>query len=480
MKKILFVGSECVPFIKTGGLADVMGSLPKALNEQGCDVRVAMPFYKCIPEKYRSQAEYLTHFQMDIGPNMYYVGVMTLKWDGVTYYFIDNEEFFSDGDPYTDMARDIGKFAYFDKAVLSALSVIGFLPEIIHCHDWQASLIPVYLRTLFADTRMARHAKCVMTIHNMRFQGVHNIEVMQRVTGLPSDVFTPDRMEFHEDANMLKGGLVYADKISTVSNNYAGEIKTFEYGEGLAGVMSFYHWKLCGIVNGIDWEMYNPATDEEIYKTYTTATATKGKAENKRRLQEEWGLEQAPDKLMIGLVSRLTDQKGLDLVSAIMDRLIDGNTQFVLIGTGEDRYENLFRDLENRYKGQVCANIMYSDERAHKLYAAADAMLVPSRFEPCGLTQLIAMRYGAIPVVRETGGLKDTVMPYNEFDQSGTGFSFDLYNADIFLDILNYAKTVYFTQKKEWAGLVKRAMEADFSWKNSAKQYVEMYDELLQ
>lgn len=478
--KILFIGSECCPFVKTGGLADVMGSLPQALAAEGMDVRVMLPNYRCIPETYRKQMKYLNRFYMKMEHDRpeRYVGVLTLTLDGITYYFIDNEEYFSQGNPYTDMANDIRRYVFFDKACMAAIPVTGFLPDVIHCHDWQTGLIPVYLRTLFCDTEMARRAKCVFTIHNLKFQGIANMNTMKYLSGLPDYAFTADRVGFWKEANMLKGALVYADKITTVSNTYAGEIKTREFGEKLDGVISHFHRKLCGIVNGIDYKVYDPATDGKLYQNYSVRDVTEGKRQNKRKLQEELGLERDGGKFMIGLISRLTDQKGLDLVSGIMDKMIDTHTQFVLIGTGDRKYEDAFRYYENRYKGKVCSNIMYSDERAHKLYAAADVMLVPSKFEPCGLTQLISFRYGTLPVVRETGGLKDTVRAYNEYAETGNGFSFDAYRADYLLNTVNYAKHIFYDRPGSWQAMTKRAMQEDYSWGASAKQYVRMYQYL--
>lgn len=478
--KILFAGSECVPFVKTGGLADVMGALPKALAAKGCDVRVILPFYTCIPEKYRKMATPIAHFDMDLGafPGKLYVGVLGLNLDGIQYYFIDNLDFFNQGNPYTNIANDIGRYAFFDKAVLAALPVIGFQPDIIHCHDWQAGLIPVYLRTLFKDTPLAR-AKTVMTIHNLRFQGNNETNIVRAITGLPDYVFNYQGICQGVDANMLKGGIVFSDMVTTVSKTYAEEIKTHEYGEQLEGVTSYYNRKLRGIVNGIDTVVYDPAKDKHIFKTFTSKTVINGKKANKLGIQKELGLVQDENKFVIALISRLTDQKGLDLVNAVINQILDKHTQFILIGTGEHHYEAIFRNLENTHKGQVSSNIMYSDERAHKVFAASDVMLVPSRFEPCGLTQLMAMRYGTLPVVRETGGLKDTVQPYNEYTESGTGFSFDRYDAGLLLNTINYAKTVYFTRRSSWDAMVKRAMEQDFSWGASAQIYCDMYRDLL-
>ena len=480
MRTVLLVGSECYPFVKTGGLADVMSALPKALVKDGWDARVILPLYGCIDEKYRSQMTPVCEFWMDMGQDhrTYYVGIKTMSMGGVTYYFVDNESLFFWGNPYSEMANDLERFIYFDKAVLSALPVIGWIPDILHCNDWQAGLVPVFLRTLFKDTEVGQKCRVIMTVHNLRFQGIHNIQTIKYLSGLPDYCFEPDQLSDHIDANMLKGGMVYSDKITTVSNSYAEEIKTPEYGEGLDPVLSYHSYKLCGIVNGIDYDNYNPETDKKIFKNYNVKNFAEGKKANKLALQEELGMEQNADKMVIGLISRLTDQKGLDLLMPIMDGIIDGNTQFVLLGTGNAEYENAFRYFENKYKGTVSSSIMYSDERSRKIYAAAEAMLVPSRFEPCGLTQLMAMRYGAVPIVRETGGLRDTVEAYNDFENTGTGFSFYDYRPDVLYDTINHAKTIYFTQPDRWHELVERDMNQNNSWENAAKNYEALYDSL--
>lgn len=480
-KKVLFVGSECYPFVKTGGLGDVMYALPKALNKVGCDARVILPKYRCIPWEYQEKMEYIHNFYMDLrrdGKN-YYVGVFKYEMDGVTYYFIDNEELFSEGNPYTSIPNDVVKFTYFCKAALAVLPIVDFIPDIIHCHDWQASLVPIYLRTLFSNTETCRRAQTIMTIHNLKFQGVCNLDTLRFWSGLPDDVFTDGVLKDGIDANMLKGGLTYANKISTVSNTYAGEIKTATYGEHLDQHIGYHHMKLCGIVNGIDYDMYNPKTDSYIYENYSIKDVIEKKKKNKRALQEELGLEQDTGKFVVGIISRLTDQKGLDLINFIMNALVDPYTQVAVLGTGDPRYEESFRYYENHFKGRVCSNIMYSEERAHKIYAGADALLVPSQFEPCGLTQLIAMHYGTVPIVRETGGLKDTVQAYNEYEETGNGFSFYEYNANQLLNIVNYAKTVYFTRRESWDAMVKRDMEQDVSWARSATQYKALYDSML-
>ena len=481
MRRILFAASECVPFIKTGGLADVCGALPKEFDKEEWDIRVVIPNYTCIPENWRNQFEYVTHFYMNCGSYIQnkYVGVLRYKMDGITYYFIDNQEYFDCFLPYGDIRRDVEKFIFFDKAVLSMLPLINFQPQIIHCHDWETGFIPVYLRTEFQGDMFFWGMKSIMTIHNLKFQGIWDVKTVKGLTGLPTDLFVPDKLEFKKDANMLKGGLVYADYITTVSDTYAQEIQTSYYGEGLDGLLSARHMDMQGIVNGIDYGVYNPATDEKIYVNYSSDNHRKKKFMNKERLQEELGLAVDKKRFMIGLISRLTDQKGLDLINYVIERIIDDYTQFVVIGTGDPQYENMLRHFAWKYPDKISANICYSDDLAHKLYAAADAFLMPSRFEPCGLTQMISFRYGTIPIVRETGGLKDTVQAYNEYDNVGDGFSFTNYNGEEMLNIINYSKHIYFDKKRQWNQMIDRAMANDYSWNASKFKYEGLYKYLM-
>ena len=481
-RSVAFIGSECYPFVKTGGLGDVMYALPKALIAQNCDVKVILPRYKCIPQKYQEKMVYRGAFHMDLCADgrTYYVGIMEYVWDGVVYDFIDNEEFFSEGRPYTNLIDDIPKFCYFGKAALAALNYMDWIPDVIHCHDWQAGLVPIYLRTMFDNTPIAR-SKVMITIHNLRFQGIYNIPTIKYWSGLPDYVFNKDVLkQGYDDANMFKGGLAYANMITTVSGTYAGEIQTPFYGENLDAHLRYHSGKLHGIVNGIDYDMWDPSKDELLNAPYSAADVIEKKKANKLALQEELGLEKDEGKFVIGLISRLTNQKGLDLVNAIIPDLIDGNTQIVVLGTGDAVYEDSFRYYESAYKGSVCSNIMYDEGRAHKIYAGADALMVPSQFEPCGLTQLIAMHYGTVPIVRETGGLKDTVAPYNQYTGEGNGFTFDRYEAGLLLDACNRAKTLYFENREGWDEMVQRDMYKDVSWENSAKQYRALYVEMTQ
>ena len=476
-RSVAFIGSECYPFVKTGGLGDVMSALPKSLAKLNIDVKVIIPRYKCIPQKFQEKMEYRGSFDMNLCSDgkQYYVGIMEYHEDGVVYDFIDNDEFFSWGNPYTNLIDDIPKFCYFAKAALAALNYLNWTPDVVHCHDWQAALVPLYLRTCFQDTDVGR-AISVLTIHNLKFQGIYDRKKIQYWSGLPDYVFNKDCMiQNWLDANMLKGGITYSNKVTTVSNTYAWEIQTEEYGEGLAEHLRYHNNKILGIVNGIDTDIWNPATDKLLAADYDEKSAIKNKKVNKKALQESLGLDVDEHKMVIGLISRLTNQKGLDLVNDVIPGIMDEHTQVVVLGTGDSQYENTFRYYENKYKGNFCAYIAYNENVAHNIYAGCDALLVPSRFEPCGLTQLIAMRYGAVPIVRETGGLKDTVQPYNMFENTGNGFTFDRYESGLLYDAINRAKTLYFENRKSWDDMVIRDMDKDVSWEKSAKQYKDMY-----
>ena len=476
-RSVAFIGSECYPFVKTGGLGDVMSALPKSLAKLNIDVKVIIPRYKCIPQKFQEKMEYRGSFDMNLCSDgkQYYVGIMEYQEDGVVYDFIDNDEFFSWGNPYTNLIDDIPKFCYFAKAALAALNYLNWTPDVVHCHDWQAALVPLYLRTCFQDTDVGR-AISVLTIHNLKFQGIYDRKKIQYWSGLPDYVFNKDCMiQNWLDANMLKGGIAYSNKVTTVSNTYAWEIQTEEYGEGLAEHLRYHNNKILGIVNSIDTDIWNPATDKLLAADYDEKSAIKNKKINKKALQESLGLDVDEHKMVIGLISRLTNQKGLDLVNDVIPGIMDEHTQVVVLGTGDSQYENTFRYYENKYKGNFCAYIAYNENVAHNIYAGCDALLVPSRFEPCGLTQLIAMRYGAVPIVRETGGLKDTVQPYNMFENTGNGFTFDRYESGLLYDAINRAKTLYFENRKSWDDMVIRDMNKDVSWEKSAKQYKDMY-----
>ena len=479
MKNILFVASEAVPFIKTGGLADVVGSLPKCFNKEEYDVRVMIPKYMCIKQQWRDKLNYVTHFYMDYLGQSRYVGILEYEYEGVKFYFIDNEGYFSGPKPYAGGLFDLEKFCFFCNAALSALPVIGFRPDLIHCHDWQTGLIPVYLHDRFAGGEFYQGIKSVFTIHNLKFQGVWDVDTIKYLSGLSDYYFAPDKLESYKNGNMLKGGVVYCDAVTTVSDTYAQEIKYPFFGEGLDGLMRARSESLHGIVNGIDYNDFNPATDQAIAAPYSVENVLSEKIKNKTALQQELGLNVDPDVLLIGMVSRLTGQKGFDLVQYVMDELCNDHVQIVVLGTGEEGFENMFRHYDWKYHGKVSAQILYSDALSHKIYAGSDAFLMPSLFEPCGLSQLMALRYGTLPIVRETGGLKDTVEPYNEYEEKGTGFSFTNYNAHEMLNTIRYAEKVYYDSRESWDKMVVRAMNADFSWNTSAKKYQDLYDSLI-
>ncbi len=475
--KILYASSEAAPFVKTGGLGDVAGSLPSALREKGVDARVILPLYRCIPKEYKDKMTYLNHIYIDMAWRKQYCGVFSMEHDGTIYYFVDNEYYFNGDKPYDYIHLDCEKFIFFSKAVLSLLPTLDFRPDVINCNDWQTGAIPVFLDT-FQDNPFYRGIKTVMTIHNLKFQGRWDMEKIKDVMGISDYYFTDDKIEYHKDANLLKGGMVYADKISTVSESYAGEITTAEYGEGLNGLLYARRDSLTGIVNGISYKEWNTKTDPMLYKSYSVEDFAEGKKLNKISLQQQLNLPVDENKFMIGIVSRLTDQKGFDLVAGALESLVSGGCQIVILGTGDESYENLFRHYAWKNPDVVSANIYFSNDLSHKIYAACDAFLMPSRFEPCGLSQLISMRYGTLPIVRETGGLKDTVKPYNEYTGEGVGFSFGSYNAADMLYVINYAMDIYYNRRDEWNKIVKNAMSEDFSWSVSADKYIGMYREL--
>ena len=478
-KRIAFFTSEAAPFIKTGGLADVAGSLPQAIDRRFYDLRIFLPKYACIKRALSEKMTYLTNFRISHMGREVYAGVFTADINGIPYYFIDNEEFFGGESPYGDWEWDIKKFTFFEKAALMALRVLDFRPHLIHCHDWQTGLTPCYLEEFARGDGFYDGIRTVFTIHNLRFQGKWGDEEMKRITGLPDCWFSYDGLEYYGDGNMLKGGIEFSDAITTVSRTYAEEIKTGEYGEGLDGRLRAHAQKLRGIINGIDYTEFSPEEDRYIRKNYGFADFRRKKPENKLALQRELGLPENKSAFMVGIVSRLTDQKGMELIRASLEDFLSGEVQFIVLGTGDRQYEEMFRDAERRYPGKMKALITYSDELSHKIYAGCDAYLMPSRFEPCGLSQLIALRYGTLPVVRETGGLKDTVIPYNRYTGEGTGFSFANYDAGELLSCLRAAEEVYRTRKAKWNRLVEQAMAADWSWRTSALCYQELYDWLI-
>ena len=476
MSKILMCSSEAAPFAKSGGLGDVLGALPQALAVLGNDVRVVLPKYGCIPEEYVQQMNFCFYIYVPLGWRRKYCGVFELKKDGVTYYFVDNEYYF--GDPYLYKWNDLERFSFYDKACLEIIKQLDFKPDVIHAHDWQAAMIPVLLNAYYVNDEFYRGIKTMFTIHNLRYQGIYSMDIVADFYSLGQEFFTDDKLEFHGCANLLKGGIVYSDYVTTVSPTYAEEIKTPTGGEKLDGLLSARSNSLFGIINGIDYSVYNPKTNPSLYANYDGRNVKSKKKENKMKLQEQLGLPVDGDKAMVGIISRLVEQKGFDLIAEAMGDILSLDMQLVVIGTGEERYENMFRETAWYNPTKVSANIMFSNDLANKLYSACDIFLMPSMFEPCGLSQLISFAYGTIPLVRETGGLKDTVIPYNKYTGEGNGFSFYAYNANDMVNTLRMALEL-FGDKSVWDPLVKNALKLDFSWKESALKYQELYNNLI-
>lgn len=475
--KILFATSEAAPFVKTGGLGDVMGSLPPALCAKGVDARVILPLYKCINTKYREKMKYIDHIYIDMAWRKQYVGIFSLVHDGATYYFIDNEFYFGGEKPYDFIHLDCEKFIFFSKAALSVLPTIGFCPDVINCNDWQSAAIPIFLDT-FRNNPFYGNIKTVMTVHNLKFQGRWNLRGIKDAMGIADSYFTSDKMEYYSDANILKGGMVYADKITTVSGTYAQEIMHPEFGEGLDPLLRARHDDVEGILNGISYKTWDSNKDKQIYENYGIRNFREKKAINKEHLQKELNLPVDKTQMIIGVVSRLTDQKGFDLVSYKMEELLSIGVTLIVLGTGDEKYENLFRHYAWKYPDHFSAQIYFSDELSHKIYAASDAFLMPSLFEPCGLSQMISMRYGTLPIVRETGGLKDTVTPYNEYTGEGCGFSFTDYNADDMMHVVKYAARTYYNHHANWDKIVRNAMKKNYSWDTSADEYIKLYSSI--
>lgn len=470
--RVLICASEGAPFAKTGGLADVIGALPKALKQNGCDARVIMPYYKKIKEK--NIAYYKGYSFVKIGQELEYVGVFHSVYDGIDFYFIDNDKYFN-RDTLYGHTDDGERFAFFDFAVLEAIKVINFFPNVIHCNDWQTGLIPYILKTNYYNDYRYQFTKTVYSIHNIQYQGMYSMEMM-RILFMP---YSPS-LEFDGCINFMKTGIMEANKITTVSPTYKDETLTDEYGYKLNNILGMRYYDYSGILNGIDVDKYNPETDKNIYCNYSIDDVLEKKKINKTKLLEEFGLDSKADCPLFGLVSRLADQKGIDLLMPIMDDVIQySNAKFILMGSGNKEYEDYFRYLEGRYPDRFKCYIGYSDPVAQKIYAGSDIFLMPSKFEPCGLGQLIAMRYGTLPLVRETGGLKDTVVPFNKYTKEGTGFTFKRFDAWDLKDTMFRAMDVYNNDRETWNGLVKQGMEKDYSWNSSALVYMDLYNKLI-
>ena len=476
--KILLAASECVPFIKTGGLADVVGALAPVLAGKGHDVRVILPKYASIPEEYVHQMQHVTDFEVELGWRKQYCGIEKLEIDNVTYYFVDNRYYFGRNYTYGMGGDEYERFAFFSRGVLNALPLIGFKPDVLHVHDWQAGMIPVLLSVQYAHLPDFTGIKTVMTIHNLQYQGVFGIKEVQDVLGLGDSLFTNDKIECYGAANFLKAGIVYADEVTTVSPSYAEEIQTAYYGERLDGLLRAKKEHLTGVLNGIDVKTYDPANDNNIAAKYSVEDMS-GKDVCKRAMQEQLGLQVRPEVPVIGMVGRLSNQKGLDLVDYVIADIMREDVQLVCLGMGDSRYVNLFSWAEQNYPGRVAARFVMDHALAHQIYAGCDIFLMPSQFEPCGLSQMIAMRYGTVPVVRETGGLRDTVLSYNEYTGAGNGFTFFNYNAHDMLHTIQRALHYYWNKKDVWNMLRERGMNGDYSWTHSAEMYMSIYQNLL-
>ena len=474
--KVLYVASEAVPFVKTGGLADVAGSLPKALLKEDVDIRVIMPKYGAIGKEYIDSMEHVYDGELEVAWRSKYIGLDKLVLENVTYYFVDNQEYFN-REGFYGYDDDAERFSFFSRAVLNLLPAMDFWPDVIHTNDWHAGLVNVFLKLEHMEDERYQNIKTLYTIHNLKYQGVFPKDIMPDVLGLDWKYFNNGDLEFFDAVNFMKGGIIYADYVSTVSKTYAKEIQYEYFGEHLDGLLRSRKDDLFGIVNGIDYDVYNPMTDKNLFETYDVDSPDR-KRDNKVALQKLLGLPEDRRTPVVALVSRLVAAKGLDLIVRMMDEiLMHEDIQFIVLGTGDKEYEDWFKGLAWRFPHKVSANIRFSNELAQRIYAGADIFLMPSNYEPCGIGQIVAMRYGTIPVVRETGGLKDTVQQYDKYTQTGNGFVFSDYNAHEMMYALKKALGSY-ANYAEWNQIVHNAMASDYSWTNSAKEYKKLYEQL--
>lgn len=478
--KILFVSSEMAPLAKSGGLGDVTGALPPELAKLGADVRIVIPLYKQIREHYGKQLRFLTWRMVRMGWRTLYCGLLRLDLGNQIVYLIDNEFYFNHDQLYLDYSFDIERFSFFQRAVLENLGEpMDFLPDVLHVHDWQAGMIPCLLEAHYRQYGRFNHIRTVFTIHNLKYQGIHGKERIADLMDLPERFLTDSGILKDGVPNFMKAGIVYADRITTVSPTYAGEIMTVYFGEGLHELLRRQSYKLSGLLNGIDVGLYDPATDKLIRSNFSADIWREGKASCKAALQVELGLKAKPDLPLAVMITRLVDQKGIDLLMRVLDEILDGSMQIAVLGTGNPQYEQALREATKRHPGLMAACITFDNTLAHRMYAGADLFLMPSLFEPCGLSQMIAMRYGTLPVVRETGGLKDTVKPFNQYTGTGNGFSFMNINAHELLFTTRYACDVYRYMPEAWQGLVRSAMVGDYSWDQSARGYIKLYQSLI-
>lgn len=474
--KVLFVASECAPFVKTGGLADVVGALPGVLRKKGVDVRVMLPLYSAIGQQYRSQMTYITNFYVPMGWRSQYCGIMSMEKDGVIYYFLDNEYYFGRSYIYGECNNEEGeRFAFFSKAALDALRHINFYPDVLHAHDWQAAMSIALLRMQYSCMWEYRNIATMYTIHNLRYQGIFGWKHMNDILSIDKASFNPDTIEYYNDVNFTKGALSFADAITTVSPTYAREIQTAEYGENLDGLLRRRSRDVYGILNGIDEDLFDPATDKNLPFNFTAADLS-GKAKCKEALRTEFWLDK-DDSPLVGIVTRFTGQKGLDIIEYAIEALMEKGIQLAVLGSGDTRYEHLFSWASWKYGGRIAARLTYSNSIANRIYGGADMFLMPSQFEPCGLAQMIALRYGTLPIVRETGGLKDSIEPFNKFTGEGLGFTFARYNHLDMLGAVDRAIEAY-RNPDVWQRLIQNAMGAHFTWDRSAEEYINLYNRI--
>lgn len=478
MAKLLMVASEGLPFIKTGGLADVVGSLPQILADKGHEVSVVMPMYLKVSQKFKAEMEKEAEYFVSIAYREVQVNLWSTTRGKVKFYFIEHQGYF-ERDTLYGYVDDGERFAYFQKAVIEMCNQLDYFPDIMHCHDWHTGMIPCMVKEAHAFDERFKNMRFIYTIHNLAFQGNFGADMVDSCLGLDWRLFENGNIRFDGGISFMKTGIIYADIVNTVSPTYAQEILTPQYGEHMESILNMRRNDLYGITNGIDMTMWNPSTDENIVANYNKVTVKKQKQANKVALQKELGLDEDENVLLVGCVSRLTWQKGFFLLMEKLSEVCAMPIQLAVLGNGEAQIEEKLRQLENGNKGKIAFYNGYSDALAHRIYAASDLFLMPSLFEPCGISQLISMRYGTLPLVRETGGLRDTVTPYNEFDKTGNGFSFANYNSDEMIKVMYNAVDVYYNKKEDWKTLVKNAMSTDVSWEKSATEYCELYDKLI-
>ena len=473
--EVLFIASECAPFVKTGGLADVVGSLPSELAKLGVDARVVIPKYKDIPEVLQERIVFKKRITVSLGWRFQHCGIEELEYGGVTYYFLENEYYFSRNGIY-GFGDEAERFAFFCRAVIEVLPHLDFKPRVLHCHDWHTGLVSVYLKDRYSGDPFYQEMRTLFTVHNLHYQGNFPRDILEEVLDLSPQYYQAEALEFFGELSYLKGGLVYSDLINTVSKTYAEEIQTEYYGENMEGVLRKRKDDLSGIMNGIDYSFYNPMNDPHIFVNYKSSPLKK--QANKLKLQENFGLPTGENIPMLAFVNRLVEQKGLDLIMHVMEEILSWGVQFVILGNGEGKYEHFFGELAVRRPDQVAAVFKFDEALARQIYAASDIFLLPSRFEPCGTAQQIALRYGSIPIVRETGGLKDSIIPFDEETKSGNGFTFSNYNAHDLLFTIERALELY-GKKDVWAQIINNAVKDDYSWKSSAKEYYALYERLV-